>query len=339
MYRQIPWKRNVRNVPTPVQEALVDMIDDLFVVAATKKVSRSDIAEGLYAHLGLRIEAGEIISEGPTQPPADAGKWSERNACGWDRKRADWPMVTKTYVFETPNFGDAATYGTHMHLWEREVYQHQVFEPQGMTVEAAVLEDQGGDYVAVKFTLSPVLNRRQAEADLMLLWALNLLQENAGVTGVFKTDATHQQYISTITLDWQVFPPGTVEEVLQRLASHPANPNNAADFDEHVKDRVNLFNRFNPTAFIRGQGGFGSYFGAQFADDLVVFENLKYGNAVYVLYDDWNEASKRSRLELLRDQDAKFDRVVHTSDWKDRLSALLKEKLNERGLGRRGLFH
>jgi hypothetical protein len=24
----------------------------------------------------------------------------------------DWPMVDKTYVFETPNFGDAFTYGT-----------------------------------------------------------------------------------------------------------------------------------------------------------------------------------------------------------------------------------
>ena len=114
-----------------------------------------------------------------------------------------------------------------------------------------------------------------------------------------------------------------------------ANPANAPDFEKHIRDRVRLFEGFEPRNYIRGQGGFGSYFGAQFADDLVVFENLKYGNAVYLLYQDWNEAAQRSRFELLRDQDAHFDRVVHKKGWEDQLTALLHDKLFERGLRRR----
>jgi hypothetical protein len=54
-----------------------------------------------------------------------------------------------------------------------------------------------------------------------------------------------------------------------------------------------------------------------------VFENLKYGNALYVLYEDWDEVSRRSRLDLLRDHDASFDRIIHTEDWEDRFHHLV----------------
>lgn len=337
-YRQVPWKRNYLKVPANVEAALDAIESDLMIVAATKKIPIRDIAAGVYAHVGLLQADGAVVTTGAVPPASDAGKWSERNAFGWDRKRTDWPMVTKTYTFETPNFGDASTYGTHMHVWEREVYQHQVFEPQGMLIEAEVMEARGGDHVLVKFALSPMLNRGQAEFDLMLLWWLNVLQENTGVTGVFASEATRDDFIGTIQLDWEVFPPGTIDEVVERLARRPANPGNAPDFDRHVRDRVALFNRLNPTAYLRGQGGFGSYFGAQFADDFVVFENLKYGNALYVLYEDWDTVSQRSRLDLLRDQDAKFDRVVHTDDWQDRLTALIRHRLNGRRRGGRDLF-
>lgn len=317
-----------------MQNALSQISSDLIAVAAIKKVSRSDLEAGQYSHVGLSIVGSSIIAAGPAHPPADTGKWSERNMHGWDRKREDWPMVQKTWTFESPNFGDGARNGWTMRSWTKDVYQHQIFEPQGMTIEASVLEDKGGEQVVVKFAIAPILSQGMAEFDLMLLWAINLLQENSGVTGVFASDATREEYISTLTLNWEIFPPGTSDEVVARLLAS-AHPTNAPDFEKHVRERVRLFEGFEPMAYIRGQGGFGSYFGAQFADDLVVFENLKYGNAVYLLYQDWNEATQRSRLDLLRDQDAHFDRVVHTDGWQDRLTTLLHDRLFERGLRRR----
>lgn len=334
MAKRFPWKSNYRSVPLVVTEALAKIEGDLVQVAATKKIARSEIEGGQYAHVGLRAEDGKMVASGPASPPADAGKWSERNACGWDRKRQDWPMVPKTWTFESPNFGDGARNGWTMRSWTKDVYQHQVFEPQGMLIEPTVLEDRGGDHVVIKFALNPLLDRGMAEFELMLLWSINVLQENTGTTGVFATDATADQYKATITLDWQIFPPGTADEVVARLTG-TARPGNAPDFEKHVRDRVRLFESFNPTNYIRGQGGFGSYFGAQFADDLVVFENLKYGNAVYLLYQNWDEVSRRSRLDLLRDQDAHFDRVVHNEGWEGHLTALLHDKLFERGLRRR----
>lgn len=335
MAARFPWKSNYRKIPLFVQNALNDIEGDLIAVAATKKIKRGDIEAGQYSHVGLSIDDFSVIVAAPTQPPADAGKWSERNAHGWDRKREDWPMVQKTWTFESPNFGDGARNGWTMRSWVKDVYQHQIFEPQGMTIEASILEDEGGEEVVIKFALAPMLSRGMAEFELMLLWAINVLQENTGVTGVFSSDAKREEYISTITLDWQIFPSGTADEVVARLLGS-AHPMNAPDFEKHVRERVRLFERFKPKAYIRGQGGFGSYFGAQFADNLVVFENLKYGNAIYLLYQDWDEMSQRSRLDLLRDQDAHFDRVVHTDGWQDRLTSLLHDKLFERGLcGRR----
>lgn len=334
MAKRFPWKSTFRKLPASIEDALEKIEGDLIAVVATKKVNRGDIASGLYSHLGLTMEGGAILASGPVQPPAEAGKWSARNAYGWDRRREDWPMVQKSWTFEAPNFGDGARNGWTLHSRTRDVYQHQIFEPQGMAIEASLLEDRGGSQVIVKFALAPMLSRGMPEFDLMVLWAINVLQENTGVAGVFPSEATHEDYAATIALDWQIFPPGTAEEIVGRILGS-ARPQNMPDFEKYVRERVTLFESFEPKAYIQGQGGFGSYFGAQFADDLVVFENLRYGNAIYLLYQDWNEASKRSRLELLRDQDAHFDRVPHTEGWQNRLGALLHDKLFERGLRRR----
>ena len=50
-----------------------------------------------------------------------------------------------------------------------------------------------------------------------------------------------------------------------------------------MEDRLATFAEFEPTHFIAGTSGFVRYFGAKYADDFVVFESLRYGNALYVL--------------------------------------------------------
>ncbi len=334
MFLKHPWKSNFQKIPSKILTSLADIKGDLITVAGTKTVSRSDVAAGIYSHIGLRLEGNAVATDGASLPPSDAGKWSARNLDGWDRRREDWPKVNKTWTFESPNFGDGARNGWTMRSWTREIYQHQIFEPQGMTIDATLLDDRGTDNILVKFALFPMLSRSMPEFELMLLWALNILQENTGIANVFPSEATNADYIATVNLDWQVFPPGTTEEVITRLTGAAGSTSNP-DHERHVEERVRLFESFKPVAYLRGQGGFGSYFGAQFADDLVVFENLQYGNAVYLLYDDWAEASQRSRLDLLRDRDAHFDRVEHRDGWEGSLKALLHDELFKRGLRKR----
>jgi hypothetical protein len=334
MAKHFPWKSNYLSIPSVVADSLNEIDSDFVVVAATKRVTKADIESGLYSHVGLIFADGNLVLSAPITPLEDAGKWSERNARGWDRKRKDWPKVQKTWTFESPNFGDGARNGWTLRSWTKDVYQHQIFEPQGMTITTSILEDRGGEQIVVKFELSPLLDRNMAEFDLMLLWSINVLQENTGATGVFASDASADDYKATISVDWQIFPPGTADETVAKLLGS-SRSGIFVDYEKHVRDRIRLFEDFNPTNYVQGQGGFGSYFGAQFADDLVVFENLRYGNAIYLLYQNWSEISRRSRLDLLRDQDANFDRVIHTDGWEDRLTAILHDKLFERGLRRR----
>jgi hypothetical protein len=90
------------------------------------------------------------------------------------------------------------------------------------------------------------------------------------------------------------------------------------DQEKRVREHVALFNSLRPKHFIQGHGGLNSYIGALFADDLVVFENIRYGNALYVLFGGWAEVSRRSRIDLLRCRDVRFERFVHSEGWASR---------------------
>ena len=57
------------------------------------------------------------------------------------------------------------------------------------------------------------------------------------------------------------------------------------------------------------------YIGAKFKDNLVVFENIEYGNAIYILFDNWMEISKMSRIEILQRKEKDFIRLPHRKNW------------------------
>ena len=86
-----------------------------------------------------------------------------------------------------------------------------------------------------------------------------------------------------------------------------------------------MYRRLKPEAFIAGTDGFLRYFGAKFGDDLVAFENARYGNALYVMYEDWEAISRRSRIDLLAGPPEGFQRVEHRKGWKDILRAIVNE--------------
>lgn len=331
MFRDVNWKRNFARVPSDLTDAVAEFKSDLFLVAQTKKIPVTDIEIGVYAHIGLVMKAGAVTGpDAPFLPPADMGKWSDRNRNGWENKRRDLPKITKTYTWETPNFGDAAYYGTHMHSQDREVYQVEYYEPRHNTVAIDVLTQPtgAGEFALVKFSVSTTLSRTQPNLDYDFLLCVNLLQENAGVVGVFASDATREEYIGTIALDWQVFPPGTADAVVAAVMKGKKAP--SANLARLIAERVALFQTLKPTAYLRGHGGFAAYIGAQFADDLVVFENLNYGNALYVLYDNWADVSKRSRIDLIRGTSVKFDRFPHVQGWEDRFKEHMKNEAKKR---------
>lgn len=328
-YSPVPWQRNIRKVPEAIRNALSDIRSDLVVVAVTKRVSVKDIEQGVYSHLGLGYENEHLVSTPSVIPPKGMGLFSTRNVEGWEIVRKDLPMITKTFSWETPNFGDAAKYGTHMHDRDRDVYQREYYEPHlSISTEVLKTPENGGEFAVIKFAVMTIHDRTRTNFARELFFSLNLLQENVGTGNVYASTATREDYIGTIALDWEVFPPGTVEEIITRLSKNKGGE--ASEKPNVLEDRVKLFALLKPSAYLRGTGGFGSYIGAQFANDLVVFENMNYGNALYVLYSDWEDISKRSRLDLLKGTNKGFDRFVHTGDWKNQFLEHIRLEMHKR---------
>lgn len=329
MKKRFPWKGSYRAVPTDVMAKLIQIKSDLVIVAGTKKIPIQAIRDGQYTHLGLRHDGSSLEVVDAVMPADNVGKFAHRNRHGWEVRRTDLPMIKKTFSWETPNFGDAATYGTHTHYQEREVYQVQVFEPRLFSIKVEILNSPGTGSALVKFEVDQTLDKTSDTFNDDLLFCFNLLQESTGVTGVYASAASREDFIGTVLLDWEVFPPGNADELVAAITkSGSVVP---AEKMGVIASRLKLFGRMPVEHYIRGTGSFGSYIGALYADDLVVFENMNYGNALYVLYDGWQEVSKRSRLELLRGTTERLDRIVHTGGWEDRFLRLIEDELDKRG--------
>jgi hypothetical protein len=78
-----------------------------------------------------------------------------------------------------------------------------------------------------------------------------------------------------------------------------------------------------------GSSGFRRYFGAPFADNLIVFEIIEYGNAAYVMGQHWADLSQLGRIELLAMAYRDFERVLHVGPWKTKRRSIIKERLSQ----------
>lgn len=262
-------------------------------------------------------------------PPDTSGKFSDWNVNGREIKRTDLPKEPFTISFEVPNYGDWSN-GSHTMEWTRERYPIDFRPPKELAIQIGCGNSKPGlpEY-ALMFRVEEVLDRRSAGFEEALLSNLNLLQENVGACGVEPAKTKLQEYLKTLQVSWEVFPPGTQDEVIARIF-HGRQP---SPEDQNVAiDRYKFFMSLKPAKLVYGTSGLRRYFGALLNDSLVVFENIRYGNAVYILYENWKELSQRSRLELRSGRYGDgFDRVSHTKAWKETVRALIRARRGEDG--------
>ena len=74
---------------------------------------------------------------------------------------------------------------------------------------------------------------------------------------------------------------------------------------------------------IVGIDSFNGYIGAKLEDDIVVFDNVRFGNAVYILREDWETLSKKTKRELLQMKGVAY-RIPHLQGWRHKVSLRLK---------------
>lgn len=325
-YRHVPWQRNIRKIPAQVSSWLDEHPDADFVIGCAKTIPLTALAT--YDHLGIGLAGGRPIYPESRIPIGEMGPYSTKNRGGWEHKRGGLPMITRTRTFERPNWGDPSR-GYHTIELDQDVYQRDYFDAPMFAIRIELLKESD-TAVVFKFLVDCAVDRASADFEEDLLFALNLLQENVGGCGVLPAEATHADILSSLQMSWEFFPPGTAPEVERFFGGRMKHVTPA--LAAVIKERAALFWRLEPIRYLRGTGGLNRYVGAQFADDLVVFENVNYGNAIWILFEAWAETSGRSRIDLLRLRDVSYKRIVHSEGWQDLLTDFVTAEKRIRGI-------
>ena len=320
------WKKSFRKIPSIIDADLNKIVSQNIQVLVGKKISRDSVQAGTYEHIGMSEDRLKVGNAWGLIPDKTVGTSSSRNSEGWETIRKDLPKYTKYFYQDIPIYGDGARNGWTTAAIPREVYHRDLNPPYLLQINVLVQEAIDKDTFGLVFSIDQVFDRNSASFESDLLFAVNLLQENTGVSGV--VNAENPEYVFTTPLDWSFFPPGEIGKV----ADLWIGDKKSVVPRDTVLERLTLFEQFKPTEYLRGMGGNDHYIGAKFSDNLVVFENLRYGNALYVLYSDWEELSRRPRTELLKLPSSHFDRIVHSLGWEQRFAVLMQQELQNRGI-------
>lgn len=321
--RTRPWKQAYRRLPPHITAQLAGLAGDARVtVGCSRRLDSADVDAGLWDHTGITNAGNTLDVPAGFLPSRDMGRHSRWNIDGRKVPMKDRPKVIVTFCHDSPNFGDYSK-GSHMVCHDREVWQKRTTYGKSLEITMEAL-GPAGDGQDVVFRIDEPLDRRSGDFDRELLEAVNILQENVGCADVRAAGAEAEAYAGTVRVTWELLPVGSRDEVVEAVKQRLGRGGPVPDT---VSERLAVFHGLNPRNIVIGTSGFSRYIGAQIRDDLVVLENPIHGNAVYVLGSDWAEVSQRSRIDLLRDENAHYDRVVHTPGWDKRLRDIIDSRL------------
>src|SRR5581483_3732888 len=236
-------KKNLRKIPQHVRNRITGLAVDDIVVACVKRISKEDIQR--YAHLHLRLNGNTLEVPPPRVPSENVGKYCFINVHGKEVVRRDLPMTSKSYSVEVPNWGDWSN-GSHDMTWSRDVYQRDFIPPKELTLSVDLLGEDTSSYT-IKFSVDQVLRTTEDDLEDDLLYNLNMLQEAIGAVDVFPSAATLAEYLDTVRVDWEILPPGTVDEVLGMMlqGKRPVSEQKQRE----MRERLSVMSRLNPQKY------------------------------------------------------------------------------------------
>lgn len=309
-------KKNFNSLPKNIKAKLAKYKENLIEVCSIEEVNIANI--GKYKHLGISIINGNIsFKNNPLLPDARKGRYSKYNTEGRNITRKDLPMTTKLMPYSLKDWGGHWHYGT----YPKNVYQREYWEPKFVRLNFSLIE-QINNVFQIKISAG-ILDRTEKSFETELLYLCNILQECINKCDIFEAKCSKEEYIKTAFVDWEIFPPGEISN--ERIYNSIPNNTNKPTLEEFV-ERMDAIKEANPIEFIQGRGQFKSYFGAKFSNGKVVFENIYWGNALYVVHDNWEEVSKQPRSELMKIDplNRNFTRIIHNKYWKKNFHSAIK---------------
>lgn len=321
-------RKNIRKLPENLISKIALFENNNVVVGCVRRIDKELISTEYFRNRGFNINRGTLSVSNNLLPDISIGRFCKKNVNGFYVVLNDQPKIPKSWDIEGPNYGDWSK-GSHYSTITKMVHPRIQYSPKFLEIKVNVLaeEDERNSYI-VRFQVNSIMNRNDPEFDKDLFFNLNLLLEFSGGLDVYEADAPDDQYLRSLFVDWEILPAGHMDETIQRIIR--LSPGMTLHEREELIERGRFIESLHPRQTISGPSGFARYYGALFSDDLVVFENNKYGNASYVMFENWVNLSQRSRIDLLNSNEGGFVRVRHTGTWKSRLTRLINERLGNR---------
>ena len=320
-------KKNFRKIPDSILQTIENIRGNNIIVATVVRLTQNDFNNPRFSDINFYIDNGELRFNDEYIPSQIKGTYSRKNVLGYKIKYPDRPKVAKTYYLgERPIFGDYHK-GTFSLYVTRMVIAYDEIPPKELSIKAELIQveqENGQTFYTIKLSTSEILSKLANNFYNNVLFNLNLLQENIGSTNVFGSDAEVNDFVRSLQVQWELFPPGERDEDIERIIDGVRNLTQQRI--TQIQERYNFLRDQDPIQIITGSSGMRRYFGAKFSERLVVFENTSYGNALYILFENWRDLSRLSRTEIQTRSTDQYIRVKHSGDWQDKIRTIIQAR-------------
>jgi hypothetical protein len=193
-------------------------------------------------------------------------------------------------------------------------YPRTLIAPPGVELSIAL---NGSDI----FVLAPqVIYDSQSSS---ILHIINLFLEIFGEAHIFSENLDPIIPSNLRRLNWKILPPGVhpwerIKEATQFITRKLGDSKN-----KFFMLRLGLLADYKPDFIAIGEAGFFGYFVFGFLNkNLFIFENPTYGNATYVVRDNWKMLSTLTKAQLISGNLIE-ERVVHLKNWPEEMRKLM----------------
>lgn len=151
---------------------------------------------------------------------------------------------------------------------------------------------------------------------------INLFLELFGECETIRTDLIPVFNLPINRLNWNILPPGNYPfEVLKDRISK-VTENLTTNRRRFLERRLKIINSHKPNFVAIGESGFKGYIIFGFPNkDFFLLESLYFGNATYILGQDWQEISKMTKAQIIN-KNLQQARLVHNLNWTKEINNL-----------------
>jgi hypothetical protein len=265
--------------------------------------------------IGFRVpaESGEAVL------PRPIGPVSRFNAEGAHRIHRDQPKETLYRLIQwswTEHHGPHEVEQSDIREVPYKRFPRTPVEPP--SVELQVVTTIGGRTLLV----APPIDHTGANEE-RILHIVNLFLEIFGECSIFDEAANGLISVPVRRMRWNVLPPGEWPWERLQMELAPVIRSAPAGNQVVISYRFEIVNSLKPDFVAVGHAGFHGYVIFAFPDrGLYVLESIYFGNATYVLGDDWQTISQRTKAEILR-EDLHVARIIHRRSWHMRIRNML----------------